>query len=155
MLPSAKVHFLYFCTIIMHLRTLNLQSHYIFRLFFGMWIKSFFFFILHPPFQVKTLKKKLAWNWVHFDTHGAQIFSGTAHRNQSSFVKLVFVSIYCCHNWLLLANMVWGGGRGDLHTGFKVFCWSQESITLLLLAAVSGTQLLYFSGTLFIGWGCV
>lgn len=39
----------------------------------------------------------------------------------------------------------WGGGRGGVcggvHTGFKVFCWSQESITqaLLLLAAVSKT----------------
>lgn len=33
------------------------------------------------------------------------------------------------------------GGPGDLHTGFKVFCRSQESITqaLLLLAAASKT----------------
>lgn len=43
---------------------------------------------------------------------------------------------FCWQTW-----SAGGGGRGDLHTGFKVFYQSQESITqtLLLLAAVSKT----------------
>lgn len=35
-----------------------------------------------------------------------------------------------------------------MHTGFNVFCWSQESIPLLLLAAVNRTQPLCVSGPL-------
>lgn len=74
-------------------------------------------------------------------------------RMQSSFVKLVSVSIYGCFNWLLLANM--GGGVRIICTlAFKSFVRARGASLLhffywLQWVRWGGTWLFYFPGTLF------
>lgn len=73
-----------------------------------------------PTIKVKTLQKELE---RPVTLSQSDAFSARRQtQNQSPFVEVVSVSIYGRHNRLLLANT-----EVDLHTGFGVFCRSQEN----------------------------
>lgn len=157
MLSCMKVHFLYFCIIAAHLRTLNLWPHYV----LGSFGASVKWFVYPPFFQVKTLEKK---NLPGTECTLTLSRSRDFQRASRQKPKLFCWAGICKYLWL--PQLAFVGKHGARGGEVGVIC------TLALKSSIrarraslrrccywlqwvrqAGTQLFCFHGTLFIGWG--